>query len=381
MIERNDIVGYFQTCSKIFEGQFGAALQIGAILLVVLVFNFFIKSILFSLFKKYKSQQKIWALSFVSALYKPLNYFVWILAGLAALDLVMNALLSMHLRNFHLMLSISAILTFCWFLLRWNKKFLHHSLEVPENASNPQIASKLDLMSKIATLGILFITALLLLDATGRSMETIIAFGGIGGLALAFASQQVVSNFFGGLMVYTTKPFTIGEWVSLPDRSIEGTVEEIGWYLTRIRNFEKRPIYVPNSIFSQSVVINPSRMSHWRFHHTIKLKYCDIELLKKVNDEIKLMLLKHPEIDQNVRIDVNFLNFGPSNLEVNVSAFVPTSAAGHFFMVRQDLLLQVAQIIKSCGAELATPTQIIDFKAAEPKTDSENLAHEMPPKE
>ena len=55
----------------------------------------------------------------------------------------------------------------------------------------------------------------------------------------------MISNFFGGFMIYVTHSFGIGDWINLPDHNVEGYVEEIGWYTTRIRTFEKRPIYVP----------------------------------------------------------------------------------------------------------------------------------------
>ena len=50
-------------------------------------------------------------------------------------------------------------------------------------------------------------------------------------------------------MVYMDRPFSIGDWISSPDKDIEGTVEQIGWRSTRIRTFDKRPLYVPNAIF------------------------------------------------------------------------------------------------------------------------------------
>ncbi len=262
----------------------------------------------------------------------------------------------------HLVLSIGAVLAFGWFLLRWNTKFLHYGLEFSQNDQFAFSISKVDLLSKLATLVIIFVTLFLLMDVTGRNMHTLIAFGGIGGLALAFASQQVVANFFGGMMVYLTKPFTLGEWVNLPERKIEGHIEEIGWYLTRIRNFEKRPIYVPNSIFTQSIVITPSRMSHERFHHTIGLRYNDIGVIKVIVDSIKLMLLKHPHIDQSTKIEVNFINFGASSLDINVSAYMSVSSGVPFSTVRQDILLKIAEIVSQNGAEMATPTHIIELQ-------------------
>ncbi len=122
-------------------------------------------------------------------------------------------------------------------------------------------------------------------------------------------------------MVYMTQPFTIGEWVNLPERKIEGHIEEIGWYLTRIRNFDKRPIYVPNSIFTQTIVITPSRMSHERFHHTIGLRYQDIKVVKSIIDNIKLMLMKHSAIDHHLSVDV-FLKI--LELQPSILKFLPT---------------------------------------------------------
>lgn len=363
MQEQFDPFSFLHLCSKAFEGHYGAFIQILGIISIVLITTFFVKVILLKLYHIFQRKQKLWSLSFVSALHKPLTYFVWFVALLTSLDLVTFGLFSFHLSNMHLVLSIAAVLAFSWFLLRWNSKFLHYGLEFSQNAQLKYSISKLDLLSKLATILIIFVTLFLLMDVTGRNMQTLIAFGGIGGLALAFASQQVVANFFGGMMVYLTKPFTLGEWVNLPDRKIEGHIEEIGWYLTRIRNFEKRPIYVPNSIFTQSIVITPSRMSHERFHHTIGLRYNDIGAIKATVDNIKLMLLKHPHIDQSAKIDVYFVNFGVSSLDINVSAYVSISSGVPFSSVRQELLLKIAEIVANNGAEMATPTHIVELQS------------------
>jgi MscS family membrane protein len=362
MQEKFDPFCFLHQCSKAFEGHYGPFIQIFGIIALVLICNFFVKTILLKLYNYFLRKHLLWSLSFVSALHKPLTYFVWFVAGLTSFDLITFGLFSFHLSNMHLVLSIGAVLAFGWFLLRWNAKFLHYGLELSQNDQFSFSASKIDLLSKVATIVIIFVTVFLLMDVTGRNMHTLIAFGGIGGLALAFASQQVVANFFGGMMVYLTKPFTLGEWINLPERKIEGHIEEIGWYLTRIRNFEKRPIYVPNSVFTQSIVITPSRMSHERFHHTIGLRYNDIGVIKAIVDSIKLMLLKHPHIDQNSKIEVYFVNFGASSLDINVSAYMSISSGVPFSSVRQDILLKIAEIITQNGAEMATPTHIIELQ-------------------
>lgn len=83
----------------------------------------------------------------------------------------------------------------------------------------------------------------------GMSLSGLMAFGGIGGIAIGMAGKDILSNFFSGLMLYFDRPFNIGDWVSSPDRNIEGTVVEIGWRITKIITFDHRPLYIPNSVF------------------------------------------------------------------------------------------------------------------------------------
>ena len=340
-------------------------MQTLGIVLFVLVFNFFIKALLTKLCTHFSEKQNVWTLSFVSALHKPLSYFVWFVAIICTIDTISGGIFSFHFAYTHLLLSIGTVLAFGWFLLRWNSQILHFMMEKSYSHQIPFTPGKLDLISKLATISVIFTTLFLLMDVTGRNVQTLIAFGGIGGLALAFASQQAIANFFGGVMVYTTQPFTIGEWVNLPEKKIEGHIEEIGWYLTRIRNFEKRPIYVPNSIFTQTIVITPSRMSHERFHHTIGLRYMDLQAIKPIVDSIKLMLLKHPHIDQQLKVEVYFTHFGPSALDIEISAYMSKTSGESFSALSQDLLLKIADIVSQHGAEIATPMNIVELQGTD----------------
>ena len=96
-------------------------------------------------------------------------------------------------------------------------------------------------------------------------------------------------------MIYFDKPFKIGDWIRSPDRSIEGTVETIGWRLTVIRTFDKRPLYVPNSVFTNIAVENPRRMSNRRINETIGVRYDDMKSVSKIVDDIKAMLSSHDD--------------------------------------------------------------------------------------
>lgn len=357
---------FLKICSQTLEGTYGPAIQTAAIIFVVLLFNFVINTLLLKLSIRFAEQKKIWALSFVSAIHKPLRFYVWFIATICSLDILSLGLFHFHVFNLHLILSIAAVLMFGWFLLRWNAKVVHYMMEMSQNHTIALTPDKLDLISKIATISVIFVTLLLLMDVTGQNMQTLIAFGGVGGLALAFASQQVVSNFFGGLMIYITQPFMMGEWVNLPERKIEGHIEEIGWYMTRIRNFEKRPIYVPNSIFAQTIVITPSRMSHERFNQRFHLRYQALDQVIPLLNTIRSMLVKHEFIDKNLAIEVFVVDLGPSSFDLNVSAYMAISCGTKFNPVKQDILLKIALLLQDYQIEVAAPSQTVELLSSLP---------------
>jgi MscS family membrane protein len=327
-----------------------------AIFLLVIVFNFFAKWLLKRLHLRFEKQKKIWEESFVRALYFPLSCYVWFFAIIEAIDLVLyRVVLNSPFANKGLCLTIGAVLAFSWFLMRWKKNLVHYMIAKSKNREITIDPGKIDAINKIATVAIAFFAVLALLQMTNRNATALIAFGGVGGLALAFASQEIIANFFGGLMIYLTHPFTIGDWIHLPERNIEGTVEEIGWYMTRIRSLEKQPIYVPNSLFSKMVMVNPSRMSHRQFKETIGVRYEDKPKIKKVISDIKAMLEQHLEIDHQQAIIVRLAAFGQYSLDILVSAFTSTVDSEGFSRIKEDILFKIFEVLEKNDTELAFP--------------------------
>jgi len=109
------------------------------------------------------------------------------------------------------------------------------------------------------------ITIVLLLDQISTffnvPLSSSLALGGVGGVAIGLASKDVVSNFVGGLMLLITEPFTPGDFITFlyQGQWMIGKVERVGWYQTRIRNRDTRPVYVPNAFFVNTMVTNMDR--------------------------------------------------------------------------------------------------------------------------
>jgi MscS family membrane protein len=212
----------------------------------------------------------------------------------------------------------------------------------------------------------LTLTALIVLpifQIFGISISGMLAFGGVGGLIAGLAAKDLLANFFGSIMIYLDRPFKVGDWIRSPDRSIEGSVEKIGFRLTVIRTFDQRPLYVPNSVFTSIAVENPSRMYNRRINETIGVRYKDAKKLPLILDEVRNMLINHADIEDRQTLIVNFNTFGASSLEFFIYTFTKTTDWIEFHHIKQDVMFQVLNIIHEHGADCAFPTQTLHIES------------------
>lgn len=247
--------------------------------------------------------------------------------------------------------AIVAIATMClWqFVREAEAGFIHTGADV----------TTANAIGRLLRVSVVISGALTIMQTLGLSVSGILAFGGIGGIAVGFAAKDLLANFFGGLMLYLDRPFVVGNWIRSPDREIEGTVETIGWRLTQIRTFDQRPLYVPNSIFATIAVENPSRMRNRRIYETVGLRYDDAAKVQVIVDDVRHMLRNHEDLDQNRTLIVNFDAYGPSSLDFFIYTFTRTTEWVRFHEIKQDVLLRVMEIVLGHGAELAFPTSTV----------------------
>ncbi len=261
---------------------------------------------------------------------------------------------------------IGVVVCLAWFLFCMIRLAGENFVAVRMQQGDEVDKTTVNALSKLGRLTVLITAALVIMQTLGFSVSGILAAGGIGGIAVGFAAKDLLANFFGGLTIYLDRPFSVGEWIRSPDRQIEGTVELISWRHTRIRAFNKNPIYVPNSVFTTIVVENPSRMSNRRIKETIGIRYADIDKMAPIVADVKAMLQSHPEIDNTQTLIVNFNAFADSSLNFFIYTFTKTTVWIHYHEVKQDVLLQVAAIIARHGAEIAFPTRTLHIEGAAP---------------
>nr|WP_086937468.1 mechanosensitive ion channel family protein [Thaumasiovibrio occultus] len=222
-------------------------------------------------------------------------------------------------------------------------------------------------LGKLAVVVVMVFAFLSVIQSLGVSISGILAFGGMGGLVVGMAAKDLLANFFGAIVIYFDRPFKVGDWIRSPDRQIEGTVESVGWRVTKIRTFDKRPLYVPNAVFSHIVVENPSRMSNRRIYEYVGLRYDDGAQVGAIVKDVKTMLLAHPEIDTNQTLMVNLDRFGPSSLDFFIYTFTKTTDWVYFHEIKQDVMERIMAIVDQHGAEIAFPTQTLHVQGFEPE--------------
>lgn len=337
----------------------GWVVQVFVVVFAVLLFNFVLKLVLNRLYRKLQATRNPWDDALVDALGRPLNTLVWIVGIAFAAEIVHQEAQAAIFDAVGPLRDVGVIATITWFLIRLVHRVQTNIVTHRQAAGLEVDRTTVDAIGKLTRASILITATLVGLQTLGFSVSGVLAFGGIGGLAVGFAAKDLLSNFFGGLMVYLDRPFTVGEWVRSPDRNIEGTVEEIGWRLTRIRTFDKRPLYVPNATFANIAVENPSRMSHRRIYETVGVRYDDAALLRPILTEVKQMLMEHSGIDQSQTLIVNFNQFAASSLDFFVYTFTRTTNWIEYHAVKEDVLLKILDIIAAHGAEVAFPTSTL----------------------
>ena len=325
------------------------------VIFVALVADLFQKKIFGTLAKKAERTQNKWDDALLLSIPRPLSAIIWVTGIAFASEIIHKATGAVilealpPLRDAVIIAALAGLLVLT--IQQAEENYLKTDKEIDPTT--------LDALSKLARISVVITAVLMILQTLGFSISGVLAFGGVGGIAVGFAAKDLLSNFFGGLFIYLDRPFAVGDWVRSPDREMEGIVEKIGWRVTLIRTFDKRPLYIPNSVFSQVAVENPSRMLSRRIKETIGIRYSDADKMEMITSQTKEMLKNHPEINTENTLMVNFNSFAPSSLDFFIYTFTKTKNWEKYHAIKQDILLKILKIVEQNGAEVAFPTSTI----------------------
>ena len=340
------------------------AFELFLIVLIALSLGFALNRMIDKLEVQAAKTKTVWDDALIEACRRPAIWLIWILginfaAGIAAqkMDSPLQALIDPINR---LALIFLGTIFLTNFIKRAERNLIH-----PDYIAKPLDATTVRAVGKLLRASVIITAVLIAMQLFGYSISGLLAFGGIGGIAVGFAAKDLLANFFGGLMIYLDRPFSVGEWIRSPDKEIEGVVEDIGWRLTRIRTFDKRPLYIANAVFANISVENPSRMSNRRIYETVGIRYEDINSMDAIVEQVTAMLMEHPEIDTTQTMIVNFDAFSASSVDFFVYTFTKTTNWIDFHKIKQDILLRIAGIVEANSAEIAFPTSTLHIASGE----------------
>jgi MscS family membrane protein len=230
----------------------------------------------------------------------------------------------------------------------------------------PKIVKRLDMdvdqivmpfFTRIIKIIIFTLSASIIAEEWGFNVNGFITGLGLGGLAFALAAKDTISNLFGGIVIVTEKPFTIGDWIKTP--SVEGTVEDISFRSTKVRTFAQALVTVPNSTLSNEPIINWSKMGKRQVAFHLGLSYdTPKNKLEKIIGRIERMLVIHEGIHPDT-ILVKFDQYGDSSLNVYLYFFTTVTDFASYLQIKEDVNFKIMEILEEENVKIAFPTRTL----------------------
>jgi small-conductance mechanosensitive channel len=216
---------------------------------------------------------------------------------------------------------------------------------------------RLEALDKLMSLATIVVASIFGVKAIGMDVNSVLAIGGVGGVAVGLAGREILENLFTGLIILSSNPFEVGEEVMFRPNSgqvVEGIVVDVGWYRTTIRSFEREIFIIPNSVFSRNVVLNITRKQReWRFYEFLHLRLEDLPKSSAVVSDIRKILRQDGRIIQKLHRRVFLDKVTREDASIYVSFYVEAANRDAFMAVKQDLLLAFIDCVERNGARLA----------------------------
>jgi small-conductance mechanosensitive channel len=255
------------------------------------------------------------------------------------------------------------------FLMSWLSVTVLRKFENDFNNSDVSRTSEYQSAMEVC---FLFLRALVYLIATFVLMQTLdlrhlanslFATGAVGALLVSFAARDSISNIFGGVMILMDRPFKVGDYISSPDRNIEGTVERIGWRMTIVRTPAKRSKYIPNCLFTTVSIENLSRMSNRRINFNVGVRYEDLKKVATICREIEALFDDVDFIDKRCGNFCTFNSLGDFSVNLYINLYTKPQSFREYNKSIEYILHEVVRIVRANHADFPFPTTTLDNSA------------------
>lgn len=246
------------------------------------------------------------------------------------------------------LLAIVALIIGWWIVNRisaWSSKSLHNN--IPDETLAKFLSSAIEITLKI-------LLVISVASMVGIQTTSFVAVLGAAGLAVGLALQGSLSNFAGGVMVLIFRPIQVGEYISAQGH--EGTVQDIGIFVTTLLTLDERTIILPNGPLANGSIINYSRNDTRAVELSIGISYSDN--IKVSKDAMEAVLKNDPRVLDDKPNVVAVSNLGDSSVDFLVRAFVKTDDYWGFFF---DAYPKLKDAVESAGATIPFPQRDVNL--------------------
>lgn len=232
------------------------------------------------------------------------------------------------------------------------QKLIKKKQEEEKEKFDPSI---IKLISKIIKILLWGLALIIILQNLGYNITTLVAGLGIGGIAIAFAMQNILGDIFSSFTIYFDKPFQVGDFIIVGEDM--GVVKKIGVKSTRIQTLQGEELVMSNKELTEARVHNYKKMEKRRIVFSFGILYeTPTEKIKKIPAIVKKII---DEIDIAETDRVHFKDFGDFSLNFEVVYFLNSSDYNKYMDTQEKINLNIKQEFEKEGIEFAYPTQKI----------------------
>jgi MscS family membrane protein len=339
-----------------FGVPFRTLLLSGAVVIVAILFKTVLTDLIFAGLRRLTAKTAAtWDDNLLAAIQKPAANFILILGFyIAAKILPLDAAAN---KNADLLFRAASTISIFWALIRATGVGAELLTEYGKR-KGLAIATFVPLFRQIVIVLLGIIGGIMIVDNLGYSVSSIIAALGIGGAAIAFASQSTIANLYGSVAIALDRPFKVGDVVKVG--TTEGTIESIGLRSTQIRTFTKTLVSIPNNTIATEAIDNYSEMTGRRILATLGLTYDTTQAqIEAIITDIKALLKAQGEALMEDPQLVHLVAFADSSINLELVCFTKSPDIKAFLKLRQDILLGAMQIVAKHGASFAFPTRTL----------------------
>ena len=197
------------------------------------------------------------------------------------------------------------------------------------------------------------------LDQLGVPVSGLLTGAGVAGLAISLAAQSTLSSLIAGITLVLEHPFGIGDYIILS--SVEGTVEDISFRSTRIRNLDNVVITIENSKVCAEYIQNANQRTSRLWQFTLGLTYDTTEeQIQRVTQDLTQLLQDQPTVQPN-GVTVTLDKFNDYSLDILVRVYLTTLPYADYLKERHRLNLLMMQTVKNAGCEFAFPITTVEM--------------------